>query len=1016
MLTIRSGIVVLTLLLSLNVNRISFSQVTENDSLIALLKVLPESKEKASVLKQLSILHKRSDLDLSTKYANEMLDLSRQIGYNLGIAYAFEELAYGMKGIGKIDEAINFQDSALLYFQKEEYLKGEGVTWNQLGVLNLSLNRYDTARVQFQKSLEVFQQLNDSANMANEYLNIGITYEMQGFYYSALDYFFKCLEIDEKLNYTPGIASDYMSIGLIFKKQNNYESAIEYYQKALLLSEEMKDEHMVASVLTNFGVASKDLKHYDTALLQHEKALSLFDKAKDKRGAATAYHNIAVVYFNLNDLGNAIKNLEQSQENASNLKSEYFDLVNDILLARIRFKQGFLSEAATIAEKASQQASSINVLAEKHEIVVLLSEIYEAAGKFDMALETTKKGIVLKDSLYTIEQAGQMQELLTKYETAEKENRIDLLSKEGALRDSELKRKSLQQNVLLAGVGVSGFIIFLVFRTYNVRQKQKQLLADKKLEVEKREAERLQELDEAKSRFFANIAHEFRTPLTLILGPAEQLIDDNEDSLVNEHASIIQLNANKLLTLINQLMDLSKLESGMVKLNAVQDDFIAFSKACVLSFQTLAEEKDIELKIQTEVNELLMPFDHEKMAIVFSNLIFNAIKFTNPFGEINVLLSIPKDVGFGIEVQITDTGIGIAESQIPYIFDRFYQVDDSYSRKTQGTGIGLALSKELVELHGGKIAVISQENKGACFILQFPILPIVTEGNIRQKPSINLSENGKQADVKILQKVKEESFATNLGGSQEFTLLVVEDNPDVRKFIIDIVKPFYRVLEAENGKIGCDMALEQIPDLIISDVMMPEMDGFELCKNLKDDERTSHIPIIILTAKAGIDSKIEGLGQGADDYLDKPFNARELLARVKNLIKIRKQLQLKYGETLEASLFAPKEDAFLTKLKGVIEERIDQEEFNVVELGKLLAMSRTQVHRKLKALTGLSTSRFIRQYKLEKAHKLLHNDQYNVSEIAYMLGFNTANYFSTCFHEQYGYPPSEITKKVIKKS
>jgi DNA-binding response OmpR family regulator len=243
----------------------------------------------------------------------------------------------------------------------------------------------------------------------------------------------------------------------------------------------------------------------------------------------------------------------------------------------------------------------------------------------------------------------------------------------------------------------------------------------------------------------------------------------------------------------------------------------------------------------------------------------------------------------------------------------------------------------------------------------------------------------------------------------------VEDNPDVRKFIVSILGSYYQVIESINGKKGLEKALEIVPDLVISDVMMPEMDGYDFCRQLKNDDRISHIPVIMLTAKAGLESKMEGLDTGADDYLAKPFNARELMARIKNLIKNRKRLQEKFSHSNDSNVFEKKENSFISRLKEVIEENIDKEEFNMDDLGKALAMSRTQVHRKLKALTNLSTSQFIRQYKLKKALEILKTGDLNVSEVAYHLGFNTPNYFSTCFTEHFGYPPSEVARHLAGK-
>src|SRR5690606_23414936 len=426
--------------------------------------------------------------------------------------------------------------------------------------------------------------------------------------------------------------------------------------------------------------------------------------------------------------------------------------------------------------------------------------------------------------------------------------------------------------------------------------------------------------DEAKSRFFANIAHEFRTPLTLILGPSEQILEEYPDARLKESMALIRKNAGNLLELTNQMLDLSKLESGMIRLRPERKDFIRFAQGCVFAFASLAEENDIQLSFDSNLTNPVIDFDPDKCSIIFNNLLSNALKFTPPFGEVAVTVKhAPGTTPSMVEVAVADTGIGIQQEQVPYIFDRFYQVDDSYTRKTQGTGIGLALTKELIELHGGEVEVSSTPGKGTCFTFTLPVRQegveeIHLESNAetpgKTSPNAECIEN--QTASHSLTPASTQHSRENL---PEHTVLIGEDNAEVRKFIVDVIGNFYHTLEAENGQVGFDIASEYVPDLIISDVMMPEMDGYTLCKQIRESEGTSHIPLIMLTAKAGIDSKIQGLDRGTDDYLAEPFNARELLARIKILIELRKRLQLKYKQTNDASLFAQKEDAFITKLK-----------------------------------------------------------------------------------------------------
>ena len=983
----------------------------EKDSLKLVIRQLPEDRQKVKAMLRLAdILLGEAD-SAGISLARQAIKLSRELSYHAGIGTAYDYLGRFANTNHRYDEAIQLYDSAVRYFKIEDDASNIGMLLNQMGIMKMQLNEYEAARSYYEESLEAYTLAGDSIRMANEYLNIGITYEIQGFHSVALEYYFKCLKIDEQVGNEAGIPSDYMSIALILKRQNDFPSAIKYYKQALELSQKLDDKFTTGSIYTNLGVIYKDEGNYDLALETQHKALEIFEEMDNRRGLLAARHNMAVVYYKMGDLEKAMHHLEIAMELEKPLNNDYVEQVNYILLARIYSDRGRHDDAIGVLQNVIRKTAEIGLLTEQNEAVDLLGEVYEANHQPALALEMMHRSGQLKDSIFNLEKSKQIQELQTIYETTQKEKEIELLSKERALQESEIKRKSLQQNMTLATVGLLFLIGFVSFRSYTLRQKQKRLLLDQQLKNEKLEAERLQELDEAKSRFFANIAHEFRTPLTLILGPAEQIIENNHDPRSSENAQLIRQNADKLLSLTNQLLDLSKLESGMIRLYPVRNDFVAFAKGCAYAFESLAEEKDIEIVFHSDSESILMDFDPEKASIIINNLVSNAIKFTGPFGKVHVTIRDLSGEGPepALEIKVSDTGIGIPEKQLPLIFERFYQVDDSMTRKTQGTGIGLALAKELVELHRGSISVSSVAGKGTTFTIYMPINHELAETtDLKEK---TLPANGNTwAEVAEDNNDLSESALGNRKERDSQTILVVEDNPEVRRFIINILRNYYRTIEAANGVEGLAKTIEEIPDLIISDVMMPEMDGYEFCRSVKEDDRTSHIPVIMLTAKAGLESKMEGLETGVDDYLAKPFNARELLARIKNLIRIRKQLHEKFNATQDPGLFAKKENAFITKLKEVIDENIDKEEFNVVDLGKALAMSRTQVHRKLKALTNLSTSQFIRRYKLEKAVGLLKSGDHNVSEVAYMLGFSTPNYFSTCFAEQYGYPPSEVAR------
>ncbi|MGA9291324.1 MAG: ATP-binding protein, partial [Ignavibacteriaceae bacterium] len=446
-------------------------------------------------------------------------------------------------------------------------------------------------------------------------------------------------------------------------------------------------------------------------------------------------------------------------------------------------------------------------------------------------------------------------------------------------------------------------------------------------------------------------------------------------------------------------------------------------KGIALSFESLSEEKDITLKILSEKEFIEVYFDKEKMMKILSNILSNAFKFTQGDGKIKVEI-VENDKN--VEIRIRDTGIGVPKEEIPKLFDRFYQVDSSFTKEYEGTGIGLALTKELVELHHGTISVESEMGHPANiatswteFTICFPLgkdhlkeEEILTEARA-EKSEIRIDKEGNFLPKDVNGKPTEE-IELNYLKYDKTIILVVEDNYDMREYIKESLDSNYIIEEAVNGEQGIRKAIKIIPDLIISDMMMPKMDGNEMTRILKNDEKTSHIPIIILTARSGQENKLEGLQTGADDYLTKPFDIKELQVRIENLTSIRKKLQEKFSRIENKTLKTEEkkltgiDEKFMFKVMDIIEKHISEEDFNIEDFCSEVGMSRTQLHRKLKALTGKSASLYIRSVKLSKAKRMIEEQKGNISEIAYSVGFSSPAYFTKCFKEEFGYPPSSI--------
>lgn len=534
-------------------------------------------------------------------------------------------------------------------------------------------------------------------------------------------------------------------------------------------------------------------------------------------------------------------------------------------------------------------------------------------------------------------------------------------------------------------------------------------------QLEKAENRQIKEMDELKTQFYSNITHEFRTPLTVMLGVSENISGHEKER------RLLQRNGYKLLRLINQLLDLSKLESHKLEVNFIQDDVLPYLQYLAESFSSMAESKGIKLAFISDLLTLVMDYDEEKIQQIVYNLLSNAIKFTDKGGQ--VVIEAQKWEGGEVpmlNLKVRDNGIGIAPDQLPFIFDRFYQADSSVTRKGEGTGIGLAFTKELVQLLGGTIHVKSEQGKGSIFTIALPIsnkaLNSEKNNDYKQAVAPQYFQDLDETAISLVPKAAQDQSSLP---TEQSLVLVVEDNRDVIAYIESLLASEYQIIKATNGQEGIDQAIERMPDIIISDVMMPEKDGYELCATLKNDERTSHIPIILLTAKVAEQDRFTGLRQGADAYLAKPFNKEELFIRLEKLLELRRKLQISYAQTI----FSPKnfvptqskklkepslDDLFLQKIRQIIDDKIGDPDLDIPYLCQSVGLSTAQLFRKMKALTGEAPISFIRRIRLHRAKELLQSTDLSIAEIAYDSGFTDPNYFSRAFKKEFGEAPSKV--------
>jgi len=561
-------------------------------------------------------------------------------------------------------------------------------------------------------------------------------------------------------------------------------------------------------------------------------------------------------------------------------------------------------------------------------------------------------------------------------------------------------------------------VFILVVRWFiKYRLKRKRDHLDQKARM--LEADKLHEIDQLKLKFFTNISHEFKTPLSLIISPLELLMKNDTNPEQKGTLGIMYKNAQKLLTMVNDILDFRKLDQDKAKLNISSGNIVEFVKEISTSFLSIAAEKAIKLTFTVSDQYINLSFDKDKMYMVMSNLISNAFKYTNNGGHIDVSVYISEKVidsqiDKRLYIRVSDTGIGIKKEYLERIFDRFYRVDSDETQGVVGTGVGLHIVSEFVKLHGGSVDVSSEYGKGTVFTLQIPVIKEVFEGHKQ-----DVIYSGADSEITLAYRSEGENETIVSPKSGVYTLLIIDDNADFRLFLSGLFGDEYSILSARDGQDGYDLAVEHIPDIILCDVMMPNVDGYEFCRIIKQDIRTSHIPVVLLTAKCSNENQFQGMEAGADAYISKPFNIDILRVTLANIAKRQKQLQEKFKSRIDISTTKPEivsmDQKFIQKAVSIVESNIARTDFLVEDLCQQMAMSRVNFYKKMLALTDKTPSEFIRFIRLQRAIEMLEKSQMYVNEIAFLVGFNEPKYFRKYFKEEFGVTPNEYKKSVANK-
>jgi signal transduction histidine kinase/DNA-binding response OmpR family regulator len=979
----------LLLLLSISLTFEILPQAPNIDSLRAVILQV-EDTARVNVLLESAKNYSTRDLDLADSLIQEALYILEVHDYPEGLIKCWNSLSFIRSSKGNIDEGFGFCEKAIQLSEKlgNKYLIAD--SYNHLFVVHFKKGDYQKALAAAEKSVIIAEEANSLRLLAKGNDNIGIIKGINGFHSEAIEYFMKSLQYFEEIGDEKEIAISLLHLGHTFELAGNYEKALEYLKRSLEINKRAGNKFNIAWALVNIGVTYSRLNMIDTALQYYERSLEISEQLKDQSLILTNLDNIGGKYSLMKDFEKANYYLQRAYRlsEMSGINSRTVYIIGNLAENYLYMAQ--FDSAKILAEKQLELAINSGLITEQKVAYNILSQVYDSLNDHESAYTALQNYIIVNDTIFNREKSMQVEELRENYEAEKKEQTIANLQKE---KDAERFRRNT-----FAGTALIVLIIgSLLYNNQRVKNRKNKELLRKE-----------QEVDHLKSQFFANITHEFRTPLTLILGPIEMMKSEAINPKIHQHLDIMKMNAQRLLDLINQLLELSKIESGSLKLNASRGNIVPFIKGIIMSFESIAQTMEIELTIRSSTEQIEIFYDREKLEKVFVNLLSNAIKFTPEKGKIDVEL---RRLNQNIEILIRDTGMGMPAAELDLIFNRFYQSE--YSDKNSGTGIGLALAKQLIEIHHGSILVKSEENLGTEFIIKLPL----DDDHLTETEKVDVEIPDTLSDIKANNEYQfeddniEERESEVFKSSRKPLLLLIEDNVDVRNYIVEILESDYQLLQADDGVEGIEEALKYLPDIIISDVMMPNKDGYEVCNTLKQNEITNHIPIILLTAKVSTQDKIQGLENQADDYLTKPFIPKELLVRVKNLIDSRRKLIDKYQREL---ILRPSEvtvnsveEKFVQRLIQSMEEHLGDEKFGVEELASEAGMSRSQLHRKMVALIDQSPNHFIRTFRLARAMELLKKQAANASEIAYQVGFSSPSYFTKCFRETYGYPPGE---------
>lgn len=858
----------------------------------------------------------------------------------------------------------------------------------------MAAHRLEDGERNAQKALAIATAQNDTLHILYSSMVLAALYDYMDEVDKSLEQNFRILEQGEKLNNQMIVASTLNNIGHVYLYREEKEKAKKYFQKAVEVNEKHDQKNNLVTALMNLG---KVTDNREEALDIHKKAWGILNslKANHQKMGNVAFEIAHNYLDNFSNQQEALSWFRTALPHSTAAKDSVTMTSVIFGIGLCHEQLGDLDSAQYYLEKTFDSYEQLESNYNRQRITKSLASIYAKKKNYEKAYQMMSSSYAWRDSVYTEKNAEALSEHNVKYETAEKEKEI-------AQQDLLIEQGKNNRNKIILGAGTLLLIASLFFQRFYFQQKRKKQEAEMALLAEQKEADKLRELDRLKSTFFTNISHELRTPLTLVAAPLTDALQEVKPSPLKNTLELANSNTKKLLRLVNEILDLSKLEAGKVETKLSEVNLLTLTRRLFYAFESIAQVRGLELKFTTNVaKDLKVNLDIEKFEKIINNLLANAIKFTEKGGS--VALNVHEENG-NFEFKVSDTGMGISEEELPKVFDRFYQSTSENTPLQGGTGIGLSLAKELAHLLHGDLKVESQLNEGSQFILNLPLHQVNPSHKVDKKDRLE------EITIENPSEVNLPNYVPLLFDNQKPKILIIEDNLEMSEYLEKHLSKEYDCTKAYDGAAALEILDQQSFDLITCDVMMPNMDGFSFREKLVENEVWRQIPFIMLTARAMEEDKLKGLRLGVDDYLTKPFNLNELKARVHNLLsnKLVRDNFEKEIATIEDETPLTHEEKLLQNAEAFILKRLDDPKLRVDDLATELNLSARQLSRTLNKIIGISPVNFILEVRLQKARQLLESKQFmTVSEVRYEIGIESASYFTKKFTERFGKNPKE---------